>query len=131
MASHKKDDPEKDCQTCGKPLERRRFASGRLEDRGVFLRRKHCSLSCANTRKSVVKNTMHWRARKHLAVTCEVCGTASSLHVHHIDRNPANNNPENLATLCASCHLKRHWSEDREKRMAVNPWVRRALASDD
>jgi hypothetical protein len=39
--------------------------------------------------------------------------------VHHIDRNPANNDPVNLLTLCSTCHLKLHWREDREKRMAA------------
>jgi 5-methylcytosine-specific restriction endonuclease McrA len=39
------------------------------------------------------------------------------LHVHHKDRNPASNQSENLEVLCASCHLKLHWSEDRENRL--------------
>lgn len=29
-----------------------------------------------------------------------------------------NNEPENLVTLCASCHLKLHWKLDRAERMA-------------
>jgi hypothetical protein len=28
--------------------------------------------------------------------------------VHHRDRQPANNNPENLVTLCTGCHLHYH-----------------------
>lgn len=126
MAIPKKDDPAKDCLTCGKPVTRKRFASGRLEDRGVFLRRMHCSLSCANTRTEVSKGALHWRARKHTKPACETCRTTTALHVHHSDRNPANNHPSNLVTLCASCHLKLHWREDREQRLAGNPWARRS-----
>jgi hypothetical protein len=107
-----KPDPQKDCRVCGTPLVRKRFASGRLEDRSVFLRRECCSQSCANSKESVTKDALHWRARKHRKDACESCGTGSKLHVHHIDRNPANNNPANLRTLCASCHLKLHWRED-------------------
>lgn len=31
-----------------------------------------------------------------------------SLHIHHIDENPANNREENLILLCNRCHKKRH-----------------------
>lgn len=112
-----KQDPIRYCVTCGVPLERKRF-NGRLEDRGVFLRRKNCSQACANTKRAVTKDTHHWRARKHRASACSECGSKNDLHVHHIDRNPANNDPVNLITLCSSCHLKLHWREDRAKRMA-------------
>lgn len=35
---------------------------------------------------------------------CIVCTERVSLHTHHIDGNRENNNPENLALLCANCH---------------------------
>ena len=111
---HQKEDPVKFCQACGTQLVRKRFDSGRLEDRGVFLRRKHCSQSCANTRALIQADSHRWRARKYKKrVTCEACGSRGpKLHIHHADRNPANNDPANLVTLCPSCHLKRHWAED-------------------
>lgn len=31
-----------------------------------------------------------------------------SLHIHHIDGNPANNHEDNMVLLCISCHRKRH-----------------------
>ena len=36
------------------------------------------------------------------------CKAHKNLHVHHIDGIPANNSPDNLITLCASCHRKAH-----------------------
>ena len=114
--------PDKTCETCGKTFNRKRF-NGRLEDPARYLTRRNCSQSCGNTRQDVTKDALHWRARKHMAPTCSECSTTDGLHVHHVDRNPANNDPANLRTLCASCHLKLHWREDREKRLAANPWV--------
>lgn len=117
MAVPAKADPIKHCKACGKQLTRKRYGK-RLEDRGVFLRRNHCDQSCANTRQAVQADSHRWKARQIKArKQCEKCGNKSNLHVHHRDRNPANNSMENLETLCASCHLKLHWAEDREKRI--------------
>ena len=90
-------DPEKTCETCGVTMVRRRFGA-RLEDRTRFLSRRFCSKRCASTRAAVTKDALHWRARKHRASACSECSTTTSLHVHHIDRNPANNDPANLLT---------------------------------
>ena len=116
MSVPKKDDPVKFCEICGEELTRKRYGK-RLEDRGVFLRRRRCSQSCANARIEVTKSAHHWRAQKHKADSCSICQATADLHVHHIDRNTANNAKENLRTLCASCHLKLHWREDRAARM--------------
>jgi hypothetical protein len=113
-----KPEPVKFCEHCGKQLHRKRF-NGRLEDYGVFLRRRFCDLSCGNSKAEVGKSAHHWRARKHRKDVCQECGSPANLDVHHKDRNPANDDPSNLATLCESCHLKLHWREDREKRLAA------------
>ena len=46
----------------------------------------------------------------HCARCGQNCRNARSreeqLQVHHIDENPANNDPENLIPLCARCHLQ-------------------------
>lgn len=41
--------------------------------------------------------------------------TRTSLAVHHLDENPANNDPSNLVTLCSTCHAVHHKS-------ATTPW---------
>lgn len=38
--------------------------------------------------------------------TCYLCKKQISLVVHHIDYNKQNNDPQNLITLCISCHGK-------------------------
>lgn len=35
---------------------------------------------------------------------CAVCD-ADRPHLHHIDENPSNNDPQNLISLCPNCHL--------------------------
>ncbi len=37
---------------------------------------------------------------------CCVCHQQLALQFHHIDENPANNNPTNLAVLCVACHSR-------------------------
>ena len=123
MAIPPKEDPVKFCKACGKELRRKRYGK-RLEDRTRFLAREHCDQSCANSRKVVTRSAHQWRARPYRKEACEECGTGLNLHVHHKDRDWANDDPSNLQTLCASCHLKLHWREDRAQRLAANPWWR-------
>ena len=118
-------DPPKTCEACGKPMFRKRFGR-RLEDRTRFLSRRTCGQSCGNARSEVGKSAHHWRARQHRDDRCADCGSRDDLHVHHKDRNHENDDPANLVTLCASCHLKLHWREDRERRLAARRSARPA-----
>jgi 5-methylcytosine-specific restriction endonuclease McrA len=59
--------------------------------------------------------------RIHKKLHCESCGFialhAVQLDVDHIDGNRANNDIDNLQTLCANCHrLKTHINEDHLRR---------------
>ena len=114
-------DPPKVCKACGATFTRTRYGPGgrTLEDRTRYQRRENCSQACANSRAVVDKSAQHWRARKVRAATCQECGTTERLHVHHADRDHTNNDPSNLVTMCASHHIKLHWREDRENRMAA------------
>ena len=93
---------DKNCEYCGKQLERKRF-NGRLEDFTVFSNRKYCNRECM--RKDWVKigdnhnqsySNAHTTARKinelilHKEV-CELCGSDTNLDIHHIDGNWQNN----------------------------------------
>lgn len=112
MPTPPKADPPKNCLACGEPLVRKRY-NGRLEDRTRFLKRWHCDQSCANTRLEIQVDSHRWRARQIMPRRkCSACGAEERLHVHHKDRNPANNDPANLEVLCGSCHLLLHWRED-------------------
>ena len=98
------------CAECGGIFNRKRFASGRLEDFQAFSRRRYCSLSCANSQSKGGDSRTRWhaRAQKHLKPSCESCSSTHKLHVHHCDENWRNNAPENLQTLCESCHRSWH-----------------------
>ncbi len=51
------------------------------------------------------KSTFHQRARKYKKEFCERCLKKDvKTHVHHLNGNIKNNDPENLITVCCSCH---------------------------
>lgn len=121
----RKADPERQCQNCARPIQRRRYSTGLLENRNRFISRRFCDRACmaaAMTQTEVTKGAYLWRARKHRKPSCESCGTTASLQVHHRDGNWKNNNPQNLRTLCASCHTKLHWRLDAKAR--ERRWVK-------
>lgn len=100
----------KACAECGEIFNRKRFASGRLEDFQAFSRRLYCSLSCANSQSKGGDSRTRWhaRAQEHRKSSCESCDSTLELHVHHCDENWRNNSPSNLQTLCKSCHRSWH-----------------------
>lgn len=121
MPMPRKNDPEKKCAFCGKQLERKRI-NGRLEDRAVFLKRKYCNRTCmaqAMIQEEATLAALRKRAEQFRGDQCEMCGARESLAVHHLDQNPANNEPKNLMTLCGSCHTKWHWQHGK------TPWKTR------
>ena len=115
---HPKDE-EKYCEYCGKKLVRKKFKS-KIEDFGVFKRRRYCDRVCY--RKAQIKKdatSQKYRAAHASAKAiqyivmektgvCEKCGATKNIDVHHIDGDWHNNNPKNLIILCRSCHSKLH-----------------------
>lgn len=100
---------------------RRKRYNGRLEDLGVFQRRKYCDKRCMATdhnEREVGKSAHLWRARRHRRDACERCGSTSDLHVHHKDGDWRNDAIDNLETLCGPCHLKHHWDTDGRRSRA-------------
>jgi hypothetical protein len=46
--------------------------------------------------------------RMYPALACQTCGGITILQRHHKDRNPANNEPDNVEILCNPCHAAEH-----------------------
>lgn len=42
-------------------------------------------------------------------IECEFCGSTKNLEIHHCDKNPRNNNEDNIKILCPSCHRLWHY----------------------
>lgn len=40
---------------------------------------------------------------------CEGCNSTSNIEIHHIDKNPKNNDPSNIKFLCSHCHHLHHF----------------------
>lgn len=58
------------------------------------------------TSRQLRKYIFEFKAKK-----CEICGYDEydfCLDLHHRDKNPTNNNPENISILCVICHRKLH-----------------------
>lgn len=110
--------PDKPCEQCGTPMSRRRF-NGRLEDRGVFRRRRFCNLRCSGdsmVTDAPTLGTLRSRSRRvPLARSCDHCGDSRLLNRHHRNGDKADNSPSNVQTLCASCHTRLHWATGKRK----------------
>lgn len=111
------------CEHCKTLLERKHNPAGRLEDFRTFMKRRFCSLSCANSRSKGGKSrkAAHYHARKSKLGACECCGATKRLQVHHVNEDWTNNSPENLQTLCIFCH---HFWHATLRRLGVTPTER-------
>lgn len=114
------------CIICGRLF---RFDRRNKESTTEFQRRKTCSRKCRNVRVAQmvsaryrepdrIRNSpypIEWRSivrkliRERDQHTCQLCGatpTDRAFPVHHIDYVKGNICPDNLITLCHSCHPK-------------------------
>jgi len=90
------------------------------------LNKKTCSRVCANIHREGIKYKMgkphdkvsnykilKIRLIKSRGNVCQKCGYSKYeiLQVHHKDRNPLNNELENLELICPNCHFEEHFLE--------------------
>lgn len=64
------------------------------------------------------KETLKKSIRERDKYICKLCFIhqdylEEKLHVHHIDYNKKNCNPDNLISLCRKCHAKTSWNRER------------------
>ena len=105
--------PDKSCEFCEIPLKRQSYPTG-WETLARYMQRRFCSLHCSESKKSPLGKTGYsWRARHYLKERCEVCGSKKKLTAHHVNKNRADNTPENIQTLCHHCHAFWHTSQKR------------------
>lgn len=110
------------CRQCGLHFVRKAYMKDWSQDRGPF-----CGFDCyAQWQKNNVRGVFHpahqsdsksrgamdHRTGREAALDrdgsrCADCGSGYRLEVHHVD-DPNNHVPDNLVTLCARCHRKRH-----------------------
>lgn len=85
----------------------------RLEDLGRFRLRVYCDRSCMAAGmmgEDPSDAALLDRQQALRKDACEHCGRdGSHLQLHHVDFDRSNDLPENLLTLCASCHAGEHW----------------------
>lgn len=85
-------------------------------------RKKHFRNVCVNCKDELAKQMRTYKreyARSKKAVLkrdrykCVECGSTENIHVHHKQyrSNEGSNDLDNLVTLCAKCHKKKHIDE--------------------
>lgn len=79
---------------------------GIQDQRQVEALRKYHHSGLNDTRKIIKEDTSKYM--KHNSGSCAICGDTETLQVHHLDKARVNHNPENLITLCSSCHQRVH-----------------------
>ena len=110
MGGPAKPTPEKSCKRCGKLFTRWRRGTN-LEQRASYMKRRYCSMRCANMRGrwGTSKTALHREAQKSVLDACQECGrTGVTLHVHHVNGDPTDNRSSNYRTVCCSCHKLLH-----------------------
>ena len=115
------------CRQCGKEFQRKKYMEKWSQERGPF-----CSFACygqwqkentagpANPNfvaESSRRGSGQWERNRKAVLerdhyACVRCGNTYRPHVHHREKwnpdDPKTHVPDNLETLCASCHRKAH-----------------------
>ena len=99
------------CVVCGSEIPRRTYPGGQHQQWCYYVKQRYCGFQCAGSdrrKEDPTRAAWQWRARRLKLKNCQRCGSTKRLCLHHIDRNWKNNEPHNIETLCASCHMKEH-----------------------
>lgn len=123
------------CSECGKQFDKRISEIRKAEANG---HRHMCSRACRNVSTSKLLGGLgewvpggkhgparnrgpEWRAAKAFALKrdgyeCQQCGDTNQLEVHHWEPwfVSFDNSPDNLVTLCSTCHRAKHEEYRRE-----------------
>ena len=105
------------CKDCGTPV----YSSA--------IRCRPCA-NKAQLKINALETTARQRkdCRDALKDFCELCGNNNvRLEIHHKDKNPFNNDKNNLITLCPKCHRYEHMSKD----FLGNPYTCKYLNFDE
>lgn len=112
---------ERACEQCGQTFRIRPSHAGdgrgRFCSRACYAAYRHQQKRClgAQTYGYPVNRTQRGEIRKRDRYVCQRCGVGQNgktHHVHHINGDKADNRPENLVTLCASCHSKATYAQN-------------------
>jgi len=57
---------------------------------------------------SGISSTNASHARQYRGKECEFCSSTNHLVAHHRNRNQSDNRPENILTVCSTCHNRIH-----------------------
>ena len=60
------------------------------------------------TTRQILTNQEQEMIRSKFNNKCALCGVTEGLHIHHKDKNPKNNQIDNLILICYVCHKKIH-----------------------
>lgn len=119
--------PVKSCENCGATFQRKRYGK-RLEDRGAYMRRKFCCLSCSvsaqHRNPAPTEAASRKRAARLIGERCDSCGITENLCAHHINGDPMDNSLANIQTLCTNCHSFWHGLLNRTGRRPESPMPR-------
>lgn len=104
----------------GKKLSKKRIESISKGHIGIFAGEKHPNWQGGKSFEPYPlgwTNTFKEQIRFRDGYKCQICGCPEvecnrKLHVHHKDYDKDNINPENLTSLCQSCHSKTNYNRD-------------------